>query len=290
MITSALLPPMRPTLRRLALAAALLCAVMPAEPAAPQGGGVEPAPFAPREYTYGRRLDESQLRFCVDRRDGDWEVAQEIGTAVASALLLDPVPYVVKSESIAQEFEDIYGVMLDHCDLYMGFKLLPQAYPEWMTLTRAYYSAAYVFVTQDPGVKSLGDVPFSQPIAATMGTSADIRLVSYLLALPANARWPHFPMGTNELTLQSVLDGTAPVGLVWAPELWAKQRSDQAYAGLRVIGSAPLPPTTEGVGAVMLAKETFLRTAVDQAITALINDGTIVAILEKYAFPATAKP
>jgi polar amino acid transport system substrate-binding protein len=44
------------------------------------------------------------------------------------------------------------------------------------------------------------------------------------------------------------------------------------------------------VAALMLSNETFLRTAVDQAITALLKDGTIAGILKKYAFPATAKP
>ena len=52
-----------------------------------------------------------------------------------------------------------------------------------------------------------------------MGTSAHIRLVSYLTALPAEDRWPTYPMGTNELALESLLNGTVDVALVWAPEL-----------------------------------------------------------------------
>ena len=57
-----------------------------------------------------------------------------------------------------------------------------------------------------------------------------------------------------------------------------------------MIDPNPLPPTTLGVGALMLANETFLRTALDEAIAALSEDGTIAGILEKYGFPATAKP
>jgi len=40
----------------------------------------------------------------------------------------------------------------------------------------------------------------------------------------------------------------------------------------------------------LLANETFLRTAVDQAIAALSEDGTIAGILEKSGFPAAVKP
>ena len=53
---------------------------------------------------------------------------------------------------------------------------------------------------------------------------------------------------------------------------------------------APLPPTTLGVGALMLSNETFLRTALDQAIAALTADGTIAAILDSHGFPATVVP
>lgn len=252
--------------------------------------GVEPPPFAPHEWTYGRRLDESQLRYCVDSRDGDWEVAGEIADAIAGGLLLEPVRYVVENEQITQEFEDIYAVMLEHCDLHMGFKLLADAYPYWLTVTRAYYQARYVFVTVNPDWRSLGDVPPGRPIGAAMATTADLRLITYIMALTPEKRWPRFPMGTNQQALEALVGGTVDVALVWEPELWALQKSNPAYADLRVIDSEPLPETVEGVAGVMLSDETFLRTAVDEAITALIPDGTIQSILDKYKFPATAKP
>ena len=57
-----------------------------------------------------------------------------------------------------------------------------------------------------------------------------------------------------------------------------------------MIDPSPLPPTILGVGALLLADKIFLRTAFDEAITALIEDGTIAGILEKFNFPATARP
>ncbi len=247
-------------------------------------------PSAPGQWNIGRRLDESQLRYCVDQRDPDWQVAAAIADAIAQGLLLEPQPYVVDSQIVMQDITRVYAVMLEHCDMHMGFKLIPQGYPEWVTLTRPYYEADYVFVTADPEVNALADLVPTRAIAATMGTSAHLRLVSYLTALPVQDRWPTFPMGTNDLALQSVLNGTADVALVWAPSFWAMQQSDPAYADLHVVDPTPLPPTTLGVGALMMSNQTFLRTAVDEAIAALTADGTIAEILDTHDFPATADP
>jgi len=198
---------------------------------------------------------------------------------------------VVESRIVAREdLSKIYEVMLEHCDLHMGFKLIPGGYPEWVTLTRAYYDTRYVFATFDPELEALEDLAPSRPIGPTIGTSAHVRLVSYLRALPREKRWRAFPMGTNDVALESLQEGTVDVALVWAPTLWAKRREDPAYAEARVIEPRPLPPTTLGVGALLLSDETFLRTAIDEAIAALREDGTIAAILEDFDFPATAAP
>lgn len=257
-------------------------------PAAAQG---EPefyeVPYADRQWEIGRRFDESQLRYCVDPRDPDWEVAGAIADAIAGALLLEPQRYVVDKEFAIEDITKVYQLMLENCDVHMGFKLIPEGYGSWIALTRAYYETDYVFVTADPGMRSLADLAPGHTIGATVGTSAHIRLVSYLMALPAEQRWPAYPYGTNELALESLVSGSVDVALVWAPSLWDRQRTDPAYADLRVIDPAPLPPTRMGVGAVVLSNHAFLRNAIDEAIAALAADGTIAGILESFDFPAT---
>ena len=278
------------TLLALALALSALAAALPQGPVSAQEPEFFDRPFAPEQWTYGRRLDESQLRYCVDRRDPDWEVAGAIADAIALGLLLEPRRHVVESDIIVADITKVYEVLLKLCDVHMGFKLIPEGYPKWVTLTRPYYDADYVFVTADPELRALGDFAPTRPIGATMGTMAHLRLVSYLRALPAEDRWPAYPMGSNDIALRSLQSGTVDVALVWAPSLWAVQREDPAFAGLRVIDSSPLPPTTLGVGALILAKETFLRTAIDEAIAALRADGTIAGILQEHGFPAKATP
>ena len=258
-----------------------------AGPAVAQEADFDDVPFADGQWNIGRRLDESQLRYCVDRRDPDWEVAASIADAIAAGLLLEPVRYVVENEIVLEDITKLYPIMLKHCDVHMGFKLIPQGYAPWITLTRAYYDAEYVFVSADPALTRLADLPPGRTIGATIGTTAHIRLASYLKALPVEKRWPAYPMSNNEQALDSLLSGSVDVALVWAPSLWGKQRTDPAYAKLHSIDPNPLPPTMLGVGAVVLADQKFLRNAIDEAIVALSADGTLASILAGFDFPAT---
>jgi polar amino acid transport system substrate-binding protein len=279
-----------PRVAGLFLAVALaLTAMWPVRVQAQQEPEFYDVPFAQNQWLIGRRLDQSQLRYCVDHRDPDWQVDDAIAKAIAGALLLEPKPYVVESDIVLEDITRVYKLLLEQCDIHMGFKLIPDGYPDWLTITRGYYDTGYVFVTADPNLKSLADLPFGRPIGATIGTTAHIKLVAYLTAQAANKRWPTYPYGTNDYALEALLKGDVGVALVWAPSFWEKQQSDPAYAKVHIIDGRPLPPTTLSVGAVMLSDQTFMRTAIDQAIKALLADGTIQSIIDQYKFPATAK-
>jgi polar amino acid transport system substrate-binding protein len=245
-------------------------------------------PFVIDEWKFGRRQERSTLHYCVDARDPDMPVARKIGAAIASALLLQGKEHVIGENVVGESIDSLYRVFLETCDVYLGFKLIPDAIPEWMQVTRPYYRASYVLAATNTDWRSLADVPRSQAIGSTMGTSADLRLIQYLLALPQAERWSRFPMGTDEMALKALTAGTVGVALVWGPALWAAQRSDPALAGLHVIAPSPLPAATMDVGAAVLANESFLRSNLDQAIASLVADGTIQRILDADKFPATA--
>lgn len=246
-------------------------------------------PFAPGQWNIGRQLDESHLRYCVDRRDPDWELAIEIAETIAAGLLLEPQQYVVESGMVREDITKIYQILLEHCDVYMGFKLIPEGLPDWVTVTRPYYEARYVFVTDDPDIEALGDLAPSRPIAATLATSAHLQLLAYVMAKAPEDRWPVFPMGTSDLAVESLLNDTVDVAVIWGPSFWALARENPEIAELRVIDPRPLPPITLGVGGLLLSDQTYLRVAIDEAIAALTTDGTIAAVLENYDF-ATAAP
>ena len=247
-------------------------------------------PYAPGQWAIGRPLNQSELRYCVDPRDPSWQVDGEIADAIAQILLLQPKRYVVPSEFANEDFTKVYAILLKDCDVYMGFKLIPEGYPDWVTLTRAYDEVGYAFVAAKPELHALADLPPGRPIAGTLGTTATLRVSTYSAALPVEKRWPVFPFNADDRTLKAVLDGTADVGVVWGPSLWDKQQHDPAYAALHIIDSRPLPPTTLGVGGLLLKQNAFMRSQIDQAIAALAKNGTIQAILDKYKYPATVQP
>ena len=250
------------------------------------GAALAQTPFVPDEWKFGKRQESNTLHYCLDGRDPDLPVARKIGEAIAGALLLAPKEHVVGENAVGDEIDYLYRIFLETCDLHLGFKLIPEAYPEWMKLTRPYYRASYVFAVTDSMWKSLAEVPKSKPIGSTIGTSADLRLVQYLMALRAPERWDRYPMSSDEAALAALLKGTVGVALVWGPSLWALAQSDPEMAKLRVISPAPLPTPTADIGAAVLANEAFLRSSVDQAIASLTADGTMKSILDANKFPA----
>jgi len=93
-------------------------------------------------------------------------------------------------------------------------------------------------------------------------------------------------MGSDELALGALLREQIGAALVWGPAFWAMRQSDPALAKLRIISPRPLPESSVNVGATLLARESFLRSNIDQAIASLTGDGTIRSILDSEKFPA----
>ena len=112
-----------------------------------------------------------------------------------------------------------------------------------------------------------------------------MRLSQYLLAVSANKRWDKYPMSSDEAAVRAVMQGTTGAALVWAPALWALRKADTGVAQLPEMAASPLPVSSVDVGAILLTKQAFLRTSVDQAIASLTSDGTIAAILKREGFP-----
>ncbi len=217
-------------------------------------------PFVFEEWRLGKRQESSTLNYCVDARDPDLPIARKIGAAIAAALLLQPNEHVVGENVVGEGLESLYRILLETCDVYLGFKLIAGAYPEWLKLTRPYYRASYVLAAIDDRLRSLADVPRSLAIGSTMGTSADLRLIQYLAALRPEDRWSRFPMSSDAAALKALSSHTVAAALVWGPALWALQRSASALAGVRGISPAPLPTVTADVGAALLANDPFSAT------------------------------
>ena len=104
-------------------------------------------PFVQDEWKYGRRQTGTVLQYCLDGRDADLPVARKIGQAIAQALLLEPKPRELGQNTVGEDIDNLYRIFLESCDVYLGFKLIPDAYPKWLAVTRPYYRTSYVLVT-----------------------------------------------------------------------------------------------------------------------------------------------
>jgi polar amino acid transport system substrate-binding protein len=275
--------------RRGSLAAALLGILAAVPPA------VAETPFVPDEWRFGTHEAAAELSYCVDARDPDWPVARKIAAAIASALLLRAKEYLIgndvrTADMSGEDLDDTYRLLIEHCDVAFGFKLVPDAYPAWLTITRPYYRGAYVYMAADPAWTSLADMPVARAIGATVGTSADLRLSQYILSLGAGRRWDKYPMSSDEAALRAVNNGTIGAALIWAPALWALRKADPNLAKLHELRPDPLPVSTADVGAILLSKQSFLRSSIGQAIASLTADGTIAGILQDEHFPGTPVP
>ncbi len=155
-------------------------------------------PFVVDPWRFGTHESSSALRYCIDERDPDWPVAREIAAAVVGALLLQGKEYIIgddprTADMSGEDLDDTYRLLIEHCDVLFGFKLVQDAYPAWVTITRPYYRSTYVYVAAEPSWKALRDMPTTRAIGATIGTGADMRLTQYLMAAPADERWDKYP-------------------------------------------------------------------------------------------------
>jgi polar amino acid transport system substrate-binding protein len=259
------------------------------------GTSAEATPYVVDEWRFGIHETNSALSYCVDARDPDWPVARRIAAAIASALLLQPKEYLIgedigNEDTSGEDLDNLYRLLIAHCDVAFGFKLVPDAYPQWLTITRPYYRSTYIFVAADPAWGSLSNMPMTRAIGATIGTSADMRLSQYLLALGTAKHWDKYPMSSDEAALRAVLKGTTGAALVWAPAFWAQAKTDAAIGKLPRMAPDPLPVSVADVGAVVLSKQSFIRSSIDQAIASLTADGTIATILTDEHFPGVVVP
>src|SRR5262245_39673113 len=80
-------------------------------------------PFVPDEWRFGRRQESSALSYCLDARDPDLPVARKIAQAIAAALLLQPKEQVIGENVVGESIDSLYRLLLETCDLHLGFKL-----------------------------------------------------------------------------------------------------------------------------------------------------------------------
>lgn len=245
----------------------------------PQLPGVRPA----------ARLDGDTVVFCVDERDPAHEVDRAIAEEIALALLLEPEFRPIERRLIIDDFDNLFVDLMETCDIYLGFKLLPSSYANWLALTRPYYWTRYVLAVGSPEWTTFSDLPIGSAIGTVAGAAGDFQLLQYLSALAPNRRPPRYPLGSYEVALERLIAGDVAAALVWEPWLWNLSRDDPNVARLGVITPTWLSEPPIGIGGIMRADDAFLRNSIDEAIASLVADGVIDEILDSYGFPGRSQ-
>jgi polar amino acid transport system substrate-binding protein len=279
------MPVPRQRARRLTV---LLCALLGWTLA---GVGSAQAPELPPQWFQRRTpsVDGEAISFCVDTRDPAHPADAAIAEALADALLVAPRLHQVVTDFPEEEYETLYFELVEHCAAYLGFKTFSETYPEWLTLTRSYYEARFVLVARNPAWRTFTDIPLDVPIGVVQGTQGDIRFLLANNALPTAQRRPRVPLGAPQVALEGLASGRVQALIVWEPWLWSLRATHPELTDVHEVIAPTISEPAVGVGAVLTADRTFVRSVLDEAIAALRADGTIQDILDTLGFPATAR-
>ncbi len=145
-----------------------------------------------------------------------------------------------------------------------------------------------MLAVSNPNYRRLEDIPTDKAIGTRFISAADLRLVSYLQSLPENQRIQRYPFFNNQILAEKLLDGTVEGILIWEPALQPALEGKPRAASVRVISPGNFQPPVIQFGMALRAKDTYMRTLLDQAIDSLVKDGTIDRLMEQYDIPGKA--
>ena len=222
------------------------------------------------------------IRFCQYEAAPTFEFDRALAEAMAQRLLVgSEFEGLGASYGIGGEYaaEDLFISLTNRGDVVMGMGLAANLYPVEFTATRSYVGFPYVLVVDDEDIEALREIPSDQRVGALVGSFGFRALVRYIATMPEDRQWQALPYGSTELMITRLLDDTIGGMVVYGPSFLQHRHQAPRQAELYV---RPLPAEMAAnveIGAVMLSRNAYLRTLLDQAITDMVADGTIQQLL-----------
>lgn len=234
------------------------------------------------------RLSSGNLvRFCQYETVPTFEFDRAVGEAIADRLLTNTEFLALgASYGIGGEYaaEDLYVTLTNDCDVMLGMGLASGMYPVEFIATRAYVGFPYVLAVADPAIQRLADIAGDRRIGAPVGSYGLVALVRYSATLPESRRWQVLPYGDMDLMTTRLLDDTIAGMVVYGPSLIQYQRDNALDGELSILPLDTQIAARVEIGGLMLARNSYLRTLIDQAIALMVEDGTIEALLAEHGF------
>ncbi|ARO15274.1 ABC-type amino acid transport/signal transduction systems, periplasmic component/domain protein [Ketogulonicigenium robustum] len=228
------------------------------------------------EFYDARRPDHGQrLPLCVLPGSATAETDRQTATLLAEALLLQPdiVTMQINTDALDSDgiWPDLFVYLIEKCVGMMGAELIAGVpYPDWLTITQPYYTAPFVLVTRDPAIKQLDDLPAGAMVGSPVYTPIDTELAQ-MIAAGTFGTLRRQPYDDISQVTRFLGEGTMTAAVVWSPYLPELHLPDlHTSANL-----APLHLTSRTLGIVLRRQDGALRDMIDQALTALQDDGSL---------------
>jgi polar amino acid transport system substrate-binding protein len=246
----------------------------------------------PEDFTNTRRQAGDAINVCFDRTSLGRQFDEAVATALGDALFL--------SVNIKEGFggfplngdgflDELNLAMNNDCDMFMGVSVSENSpVSEAFSITRPYATIPFVLVVKNADWKSLGDIPKDQRLGTAMASMGEMNYITWAQQRSKPERWIRLPYADPNLMATRVLDGTIAGMILWQPALARLQQERPEAAALHVIANSPIPESETRVGALVSSRNSFLRSQIDQAIDALVADGTIDALMKQYGYAGRA--
>jgi len=229
-------------------------------------------------------LDGDTIRFCVYGGsaigDYDREVAQLLGDSLFLEVEIHEVepPIVVPGmDTIPISFEDLFIMLTNECDAFLGLELASNVYPAWMNLTRPYLTAPYVSVVRAGEYADLDALPDKAKVATQTLSTGDMMFHTYRQTQPEAQRYRRIPYPTTALQFERLIDFSVEAAIVWEP--WVTHPLMDA-TGLEIVPNGAVRLPDREIGIAVRSRDDFIRSSLDQAIALLEQDGSLA---ETYA-------
>ena len=246
----------------------------------------------PEEFDNTRRQAGDSIQVCFDRTSIGRPFDEAVAKALGEALFLEVKVmegfggFPVTGDGFMDELN---LAMNNDCDMFMGVSVSPNTpLSDSFSITRPYATIPFVLAVKNPDWKSLGDIPKTLRLGTAMASVGEMNYITWAQQRSKPERWVRLPYADPNLMATRVLDGTIAGMILWQPVLARLQQERPEAAALHVIPNAPIPESETRVGALVSSRNGFLRSQIDQAIDALVADGTIDGLLEQFGYAGRA--
>lgn len=228
------------------------------------------------------------IRLCINPDAMLAEFDSKVAQLVADALLLQVTIVPVKPPyktapydyRLPIDFNQLFLVLAEQCDGFMGFVLGGRSYPSWVRITEPYLESDLAFVVADPAVQSFDDLPAGAAIGSRSLSTADGQLTVYLLSRPEAERPRRLAFFSNDQVIGALREGRLQAAMVWRPALDELVGRDLAAAGLHEI-SLPFEASRVDLGIIVESANSYLQVALSDAIRSLKADGSIKQLFDE---------